>query len=360
MISRLSSSYTSWITSNLRWVPTSEKELEVSETKIFSFLKNKFKTYYVDVREQDENEKKKRRCHREEERKIWTIEMEDPKVNKPPIVLLHGFAAGIAFWTLNLDSLSKVRHVYAIDLLGFGRSTRPDLSKKEHPEDDIVDSIEIWRKNVGINKPFILLGHSFGSYIAASYAIKYGENLDRLILADPWGFSEHTANNERFKKAPTWVKMVFKVSMLFNPLAILRVSGPYGPRLMSVRDDLRRKFIPLMGDESREILTYAYHCNANKPSGEAVFKQLLGEFANPARPMIFRANEINKNIKINFLYAAESWLLREEEENLRKEMPDHKIDYQILKNAGHHLYSDNADGFNDYINNLEEKDNNNS
>lgn len=78
--------------------------------------------------------------------------------------LLHGFAASIGFWALNLDSLSMHRKVYAIDLIGFGRSTRPDLSKKEHPEDDIVDSIEVWRKNVGIEKPFILLGHSFGKF----------------------------------------------------------------------------------------------------------------------------------------------------------------------------------------------------
>lgn len=96
---------------------------------------------------------------------------------------MHSFAtAGIAFWTLNLDSISRHRRVYAIDMLGFGRSSRPDLSKKEHPEDDIVDSIELWRKNVGLNQTFILAGHSFGAYVASSYALKYGENLDRLIL----------------------------------------------------------------------------------------------------------------------------------------------------------------------------------
>ena len=152
--------------------------------------------------------------------------------------------------------------------------------------------------------------------------------------------------------------MVFKVSMLFNPLAILRVAGPSGPRLMSVRDDLRQKFIPLMGDESKEILNYAFHCNANKPSGEQVFKQLLGDFASPKRPMIKRANEISTNIKLNFIYARQSWLHREEESELRKLLPNHKIDYKVLENAGHHLYSDNADDFNMYLNNLENDNNN--
>lgn len=121
MITRLAS-YASW--SSLKWVPTSQQELELSETKIFSYLKRKFNRYAVDVNENTDEQEKKKRCKKVEERKIWTIEMEDPKnSNKSPIVLLHGFAASIGFWALNLDSLSDVRKVYAIDLIGFGKNS---------------------------------------------------------------------------------------------------------------------------------------------------------------------------------------------------------------------------------------------
>lgn len=94
-------------------------------------------------------------------------------------------------------------------------------------------------------------------------------------------------------------------------------------------------------------------------TGEEVFKELLGkEWASPKRPIIHRATEWSTKIKINFLYAKNSWLQREQESDLRKLLPNHKLDYKILDQAGHHLYSDNAEDFNSYINNLENENNN--
>ena len=49
--------------------------------------------------------------------KIWTISLNEES-DKTPILLLHGFASGVALWCLNLDTLAKYRPVYAIDLLG--------------------------------------------------------------------------------------------------------------------------------------------------------------------------------------------------------------------------------------------------
>lgn len=46
-----------------------------------------------------------------------------------PLVLVHGFASGVALWLLNLDYLAQDRTTYCFDLLGFGRSSRPRLSR---------------------------------------------------------------------------------------------------------------------------------------------------------------------------------------------------------------------------------------
>ena len=59
--------------------------------------------------------------------RIWTLRF-NPRAQRVPLVLIHGFGGGVGLWALNVDSLSQNRTVYAFDMLGFGRSSRPQLS----------------------------------------------------------------------------------------------------------------------------------------------------------------------------------------------------------------------------------------
>lgn len=106
---------------------------------------------------------------------------------KVPIVLMHGFGAGSAFFAMNLEELAVEHPVYAFDTLGFAKSSRPAFSyNPEKIEQQFVDSIEKWREVMGIER-MVLLGHSFGGFLASSYALKYPERLEHLILVDSWG-----------------------------------------------------------------------------------------------------------------------------------------------------------------------------
>ena len=44
--------------------------------------------------------------------------------NKPAIVLIHGFATSSYHWRYNILELSKFYNVFAVDLLGFGKSEK--------------------------------------------------------------------------------------------------------------------------------------------------------------------------------------------------------------------------------------------
>ncbi len=92
---------------------------------------------------------------------------------RPPLVLLHGFGGGVALWAQNLDSLSSSGPVYALDLLGFGRSSRPQFSTDaEGAEEQFVQALEAWREKVGLEE-MVLLGHNLGGYLSAAYTLKY-------------------------------------------------------------------------------------------------------------------------------------------------------------------------------------------
>lgn len=228
--------------------------LRTAEKKILSCLKTAYRGWYVDigpvVGKSD---------------KIWTVSLntESPKT---PLVLLHGLGAGVALWVLNLDSLAKHRPVYAIDLLGFGRSSRPEFDTDGNKcETQLVRSIEEWRREMNLNE-MILLGHSMGGFLAASYAISHPKRVKHLILADPWGFPEKPADVAAKYNLPLWVRAIAFVVSPLNPLWALRAAGPFGQWVVEkVRPDINRKFTSFVQDE-QVIPQYIHQCNAQKPT----------------------------------------------------------------------------------------------
>ena len=189
--------------------------------------------------------------------KIWTIYSNVASKNVP-LVLLHGFGGGIGLWALNLDQLSADRPVYAFDLPGFARSSRPTFSQDPlEAEQQFVNLIEEWRIQIGLNEPFILLGHSFGGFLSAAYAIRYPTYVKQLVLVDPWGFAEKPEDvwqSERLQRVPPWLRSISAVVMKFAPLAGLRAAGPLGKekiRMFSLCFVIALLLLRYLRDETR-------------------------------------------------------------------------------------------------------------
>ena len=215
----------------------------------------------------------------ENQQKIWTLKF-NPNATKVPLVMVHGFGGGVGLWAMNIDALAKDRTVYAIDLLGFGRSSRPQLSgDPEEAEEQFVKSIEQWRHQIGLEK-FILLGHSFGGFLASSYTLKHPSRVQHLILVDSWGFSEKPPDFQY--NIPTWVKVVATLIRPFNPLAGLRAAGPWG--MLTTTLNLfcfvtQRDFNDIFCDRKKFIFVYnmylpqrVFQLNPNPRGGTQVYK----------------------------------------------------------------------------------------
>uniref|UniRef100_A0A3B3T5E1 Abhydrolase domain containing 4, N-acyl phospholipase B n=1 Tax=Paramormyrops kingsleyae TaxID=1676925 RepID=A0A3B3T5E1_9TELE len=268
-----------------------------------------------------------------------------------PLVMVHGFGGGVGLWIQNLDPLCHSRPVHAFDLLGFGRSSRPHFpSDATLAEEQYVSSIEQWRQAMGLER-MILLGHSLGGYLATAYAIQYPERVTHLILADPWGFPERSQPDTEVsgrsvvkrQAPPRWVKALASVASLFNPLAVIRAAGPWGPGLVNrFRPDFRRKFESLFDDDT--MTDYIYHCNAQNPSGEVGFRAMCESLGWAKRPMLQRVHLLPPGLPVTLLYGSLSWVDRSSGDQMRQVRPDSYT--RIVIHASHHVYADEPEEFN--------------
>lgn len=332
----------SWFGSWLKWCPTSLSLLREAEKALLSNLRSSYRGRYVNVG-----------CTAgTEESYIWTISLNEQSPNTP-LVLLHGFGSGVGLWCLNFDSLAADRPVYAFDIIGFGRSSRPTFTKDPlEAEREFIITIEAWREKMTLDK-FILLGHSFGGFLAASYAIKYPERVEHLILADPWGFPERPLDVGERYNFPFWVKAIGAILQPFNPLFIVRTAGPLGPKLLQkARPDLIHKFSGMVKDAEEVIPNYLYHCNAQDPTGESAFHTLMAGFGWAKYPMIQRMDSLRKEVPITLIYGSRSWVDRDPGFQMKYMRPNSYVDVQVIQGAGHHVYADRANVFNDRVNTI--------
>lgn len=262
-----------------------------------------------------------------------------------PILLLHGFGAGVGFWVLNLDAFAADRPLFAIDLLGYGKSSRCKFSKDaEEIEDQYVESIEKWRQKMNIDR-MIILGHSFGGFLSTSYAIKYPERIEHLILGDPWGFTPAPD----LKQYSLWKRSLVIASGLISPLWVVRAAGPLGPVVFrKVRPDIAEKFENVVEKHDKTIAKYVYHCNTKKTTGEFAFRHLLDVGAYPLRPMGDRMLKgLKEDVPVTIIFGTESWIDNSYGPVIKDGRPAHSYTHiDNIESAGHQLFSDNAQEFN--------------
>lgn len=101
-----------------------------------------------------------------------------------PLLLIHGFTASADAWLRNIEALGARHRVYAIDLIGFGRSALPDapysLDYYAHFLGRCLDSLGLESAH--------LAGHSMGGKLALYFALEQPTRVDRLVLVDSDGF----------------------------------------------------------------------------------------------------------------------------------------------------------------------------
>lgn len=101
-----------------------------------------------------------------------------------PLVLIHGLADRAESWSPQIASLAAAGyHVYVPDLLGYGRSDKPDITCSIPVETAAVAGV---LHALGIRHADVA-GWSMGGWIAAELALEQPKLVDRLVLEDSAG-----------------------------------------------------------------------------------------------------------------------------------------------------------------------------
>lgn len=114
---------------------------------------------------------------------IYYVKAGERRPDRPPLLLIHGFGASTDHWRKNVAGLSQDFEVWAIDLLGFGRSAKPEIPY----------SGDVWRDQLHdfitevIGQPVVLAGNSLGGYAALCVAAQRPQSAVGLVLINSAG-----------------------------------------------------------------------------------------------------------------------------------------------------------------------------
>lgn len=119
----------------------------------------------------------------------------------PIVVMLHGIENDGSFWNAVGAVLSHQHRAVSLDLLGFGQSPRP-LDIPYSVDNQVASIRETLDALLGDGTTITLVGHSLGALVAAGYARRYPEQVDRLVLfAPPINNPEVQAGSARLDQA---------------------------------------------------------------------------------------------------------------------------------------------------------------
>jgi pimeloyl-ACP methyl ester carboxylesterase len=155
---------------------------DLTRMNSMSELKYEFKVHYADLKD--------------DIKLAYVDEGKGPET----IILIHGLGSYLPAWKKNIPELSKKYRVIAVDLPGYGKSSKlPHSGLMTFYAGVIADLIETL--DLG---PVNLAGHSMGGQISMVLALERPDLVKRLILVDPAGFETfHAGQKNWFKDVMT-------------------------------------------------------------------------------------------------------------------------------------------------------------
>ena len=140
---------------------------------------------------------------------------------RPAVVLIHGFGANTHHWRHTAPALSPEAPTYAVDLIGFGRSSQPRALLKgeaSNAAEGLHYSFDLWGEQVAsfcrsvVQRPVLLVGNSIGGVVALRAAQLLGTQHDPcpspcsgVVLID---CAQRLMDDKQLATQPAWMAWI--------------------------------------------------------------------------------------------------------------------------------------------------------
>lgn len=94
-----------------------------------------------------------------------------------PLIFLHGWLGSWRYWWPAMQALSTHYRTFALDLWGFGDSSK---APESYSLDAYVTMLDQFVEQLGIARPLTLVGHSLGAAVALRFAAAHPDAVTRL------------------------------------------------------------------------------------------------------------------------------------------------------------------------------------
>ena len=156
----------------------------------------------------------------------WQVE-ETSNDSGIAIVLIHGFGACKEHWRFNQKTISSIAPCYALDLIGFGDSSKPNsqISYEKKTYQNFNYCFDNWSQlvydfcNEIVKKPVLLIGNSIGGVIALNTSKKLSQKALGVILID---CAQRTMDDKRLAEQSLLMRFLRPVIKTFERQRLLR------------------------------------------------------------------------------------------------------------------------------------------
>ena len=102
----------------------------------------------------------------------------------PSVILDAGIGASSLSWSLVQSQVAQFARVYAYDRAGFGWSDPPRRAHGPRVASQLAEELRALLHAAEIPGPYILVGHSFGGYVARLYVARWPVEVAGLVMLD--------------------------------------------------------------------------------------------------------------------------------------------------------------------------------